>query len=149
MYWLLTLAVLVAVAGADDPKDAAKKELEQLQGTWTTTALTYNGKDFLADGKAPFRFAIKGEEAVIEGNDRVQKEYAKIRLQIDPAANPRVVDITVTGGVQKDAVVQGIYERKGDELRICARVFGNDRPTEFASPEGSSIVLLVLKREKP
>src|SRR5947209_4318247 len=35
----------------DRPKDAAQKEIEGLQGRWTTESLTYNGKDFLANGK--------------------------------------------------------------------------------------------------
>ena len=35
---------------------------------------------------------------------------------------------------------------KDDELRICAKVFGTDRPSEFKSPDGSSIVLLKLKK---
>jgi len=153
MRWFVTPAVLLLggalLEGQDAPKDAVKKELDRLQGTWKATALTYNGKDFFADGKASFQFIIKGDVAVIKGNDKVKKEYAKIRLKLDPATKPKIVDITVTGGVQKDAVIEGIYQLKGDEFKICARVFGTDRPSEFDSPEGSSIALLVLKREKP
>jgi hypothetical protein len=38
---------------------------------------------------------------------------------------------------------------KDEEMTICAKVFGNkERPTDFESPEGASIVLLVLKRDK-
>jgi len=55
--------------------------------------------------------------------------------------------MTITAGIQKDALIPGIYELKKDELKICARVFGNDRPTEFASPAGSSVVLLILRRD--
>ena len=132
-----------------EPKNAAKAEIDALQGTWVTAALTYNGKDFLADGKRGFNFVFKGEEAAIEGNDAVKKEYAKIKVKLDPAATPKCMDITVTGGGQLNAVIEGIYELKGDQLKICAKVFGNERPLEFSSPEGSSIVLLVLKRETP
>jgi hypothetical protein len=32
-------------------------------------------------------------------------------------------------------------------LGICAKVFVTGRPKEFAAPDGSSTVLLVLKRE--
>jgi uncharacterized protein (TIGR03067 family) len=56
------------------------------------------------------------------------------------------MDITIAAGSQTDATMEGIYELKDDELRICAKVFGKDRPSEFAAPEGSSIVLLTLKR---
>jgi uncharacterized protein (TIGR03067 family) len=91
---------------------------------------------------------FKGDTAIVEGNDKVKKEYAKIRVKLDPSASPKLVDISVAGGTQKGAVIKGIYQLKGDELKVCARVFGNGRPTEFASPAGSSIVLLVLKRQK-
>jgi uncharacterized protein (TIGR03067 family) len=141
-------ALTAAVAPAADKPDAAKQELDKLQGTWTTAALTYNGKDYFADGKPGFRFVFKGDVATVEGNDEVKKEYAKLRFKLDPEAKPRRLDLTVTAGVQKDAAIEGIYELKDDELKICVKVFGNDRPTEFEAPAGASIALLVLKREK-
>jgi uncharacterized protein (TIGR03067 family) len=127
--------------------EAAKKELAKLQGTWKAAALTYNGKDYFADGKAGFQFVIKDDVILVEGNDEVKKEYARIRIKVDPSATPKTMDLSVTSGVQKDAVIEGIYELKDDELRLCVKVPGKDRPTEFASPEGSSIALLTLKRE--
>jgi uncharacterized protein (TIGR03067 family) len=148
MRWLLMLTTAGLLAGAGDaPKDAAKKDLEAFDGTWTTTTIIYNGKDFLAQSNTPLRFVFKGGEAVIEGSDEVKKEYAKIKVKLDPSAMPKCVDITVTGGGQLNAVIEGIYELKKDEIRLCAKVFGNERPTEFASPAGSSIALVVLKRD--
>ena len=44
--------------------------------------------------------------------------------------------------------MEGIYQLKDDELKICLKVLGGDRPSEFNAPEGSSIVLMVLKRNK-
>jgi uncharacterized protein (TIGR03067 family) len=130
-------------------KDGAKKDLAQFQGTWTAKVVTYNGKDFLAGGKGGFRFVIKDDVAVIEGNKAVKKEYARIKLKLDTSARPKLLDITVAGGIQTGAVIEGIYELKGDEWRICARVLGKERPLVFESPEGSSIVLLVLQRQPP
>jgi uncharacterized protein (TIGR03067 family) len=143
---LLTLFLASPALLADEADEALKKELKKLEGTWTTAALTYNGKD---NSKFNLRFTIKGDEVAIEGNDQVKKEYAKLRLKLMPGVSPKQVDITVTGGVQLDAAIEGIYELKDDEFKICAKVFGLERPTAFASPEGSSIALLVLKREKP
>lgn len=143
--------VLLVTAGlvlaADDPKDLAKKELAKLQGTWTTASLIYNGKDLSDDGKLKLRFVIKDGQGTIEGNDQVKKEYAKITFKLDPSTSPRCVDMSIDAGVQKDAVIEGIYEWKDDEFKICAKVLGKERPLKFESTEGSSIVVIVLKRE--
>jgi uncharacterized protein (TIGR03067 family) len=62
---------------------------------------------------------------------------------------PKAIDLVVGEGTQKDAAIEGIYEWKDDELTLCAKVLGKERPTTFASPDGGSVVLLVLKRDKP
>jgi uncharacterized protein (TIGR03067 family) len=139
----LLLAIGLAIGGGDAARE--KKEIEKLQGTWSVSELTYNGKDH---SKLKFNFVFKGNEAVVEGDDKIKVEYARIKVKVDPTTMPKLFDITVAGGTQKDAVMEGIYEFKGEELRICAKVFGKDRPAEFASPDGSSIVLMVLKRAK-
>jgi len=146
MKFLLSLVFTGLFLAAEPPKDAAKAELAKLQGSWTTASLQYNGKDITA--KYKLKFVFKEDQATIEGSDAVKKEYAKITFKLDPSTNPACVDMIIAGGTQKDAVIEGIYELKDDRLKICAKVFGKDRPGEFASAEGSSTVLLVLMREK-
>jgi uncharacterized protein (TIGR03067 family) len=135
--------VLPALAAEPDP---AAKDRKALQGEWAVEALEYNGKD-LKD-KYNISFACKDDALTVQGDGAVRKEYAKLTFKLDPSTTPKCVDLTVAGGVQKDAKLEGIYELKGDELRLCVKVFGSDRPTEFKSPAGSSIALLTLKRKK-
>jgi uncharacterized protein (TIGR03067 family) len=130
--------------GAGGGSDAEKKEFAKFAGVWSVGDLKYDGEEH----KLKFKIVFKGNEATVEGNDQVTNEYSKIKFKLDPSANPKTMDITVSAGSQTDATMKGIYELKDDELRICARVFGTERPKEFASPDGSSTVLLVLKREK-
>jgi uncharacterized protein (TIGR03067 family) len=146
---VLPIFALALLLAADDPKGAAKKDLEKLQGTWTTVSLKYNGKDFNSEGKGKLRFGFKGDQATVEASDEIKREYAKVNFKLEPGTKPCCVDMTIAAGTQKDAVIEGIYELKGDEFKLCAKVFGKERPAEFASPEGSSIVLLVLRRDKP
>jgi uncharacterized protein (TIGR03067 family) len=140
---ILCVFILAFTAYAAD-EASEKKEIDKFQGTWSVSELTYDGKD---QGDYKFNFVFKGSEATIEGNDKVKVDYAKIKIKVDSSATPKILDITVAGGLQKNTVIEGIYEFKDKNLRICARVIGKERPTEFAAPEGSNVVLLVLKRE--
>jgi len=143
----LLLAVTAGALLAADEKADPKKDLARFQGTWTTERLEYNGKDMTE--KFKIKLVFKGDQVSVEGNDEVRKEYARAALKLDPSTTPRLLDIKVVGGTQKDAVLEGIYELKGDKLTLCVKVIGNERPTKFASAEGSSTALLVLQREKP
>ena len=143
-----SLLVVALLLGAGDAEDA-KKEVAKFAGTWSVSALKYNGEDVTNDAKLQFKFIFKGNEATVEGNEEVKKEYARLKFKLDPSVSPKIIDFTVALGIQKDAAIEGIYAIKGDELKICAKVFGKDRPTEFESPDGSSVVLMVLKRMAP
>jgi uncharacterized protein (TIGR03067 family) len=156
MRWLLTLTtvgLLAAAGGAGggdkEKKDPAKRDLDGFQGEWKTTALSYDGKDVLADGLPMLRFTFKGNEATIDGSEEVTKDYAKFKIKVDPSTMPKSIDMTVSAGEQLKVVFEGIYELKKDEIRICAKVIGKERPTEFAAPTGSNIAMLVLKRVTP
>jgi uncharacterized protein (TIGR03067 family) len=139
------LFVVVLVLGAGGAADDQKKELAKFAGTWNLSELTFSGEEH----KLKFNVVFKGNEGVVEGNDDVKREYAKIKFMLDPTAKPKIMDITVAAGSQTDAKMEGIYEFKDGDLRMCVKVFGKDRPTEFASPADSSIVLLVLKKAAP
>jgi uncharacterized protein (TIGR03067 family) len=136
---LCLFTVLTLGVGGDAD---VKKELDKFAGKWEVGAITYDGKD--QDVK--FKIVFKGNDGKVEGNDEVTNEYAKIKFKVNPATKLKEMDITIAAGSQTDATMKGIYEFKDDELRICAKVFGNERPKEFAAPDGSSIVLLTLKR---
>jgi uncharacterized protein (TIGR03067 family) len=138
------VVVVALTLGAGGPAESEKKEVAKFAGTWNLSDLTYDGKDH---SKLKFKIVFKGNDGMVEGNASVSNEYARIKFKLDPAATPKSMDIAVAAGSQTDATMQGIYELKDDELRICVKVFGNGRPKEFAAPDGSSTVLLVLKRE--
>ena len=88
---------------------------------------------FAADGKLTAKLGEREQE---------------FTYQLDPAKNPKEFSITD----DKDRTVLGIYKLDGDTLTVCfARPVpgaNGDRPTEFASQEGTTVVLEVFKREK-
>ena len=143
------LAVALALAAADAPKDDSKKDLEKLQGAWTISSITYDGGEVPADIVAKLRFEVKGDEWAVKGEDEVAKEYGKATLKLDATAKPGLIDFHIGEGSEKGADIEGIYEWNGaDEIKVCAKVLGKERPSEFASAENSRVVLMVLKREK-
>jgi uncharacterized protein (TIGR03067 family) len=143
------LIVALALIAADAPKDDSKKDLEKLKGTWAISTITYDGGDVPGDIVSKLRFEIKGDQWNIKGEEEVAKEYAKATLKLDATAKPRLIDFHVGEGSEKGADIEGIYEWNGaDEIKICAKVIGKERPNEFASAENSRVVLMVLKREK-
>jgi uncharacterized protein (TIGR03067 family) len=139
-----TLFVVALSLGAGGTAESEKKEVAKFAGTWTMSECKYDGED---QSKLKLKIVFKGNEGTVQGNDSVTDQYGKLKFKLDPSATPKSIDITISAGSQTDATMQGIYELKDDELRICAKVFGTGRPKEFAAPDGSSTVLLVLKKE--
>ena len=64
---------------------------------------------------------------------------------MEPSKSPKVLDVTVTAGPNKGAVMVGIYEIRGETLTVCFDPEGKKRPTEFKAASGSQ-TLVVHKR---
>ena len=127
---LCLLFSLVVPSIAAEPS-SVKKDLDSLQGVWAVELFEYNGQDLKERYK--ITFDVKGDLLTVKGDGKVRKEYAKLTLKLDPTTMPKCLDLTVTGGSQKDAKLEGIYELKGDEWQLCVKVFGNDRPGKMGS----------------
>jgi uncharacterized protein (TIGR03067 family) len=143
MTWKI-VAVLAAglLIAADDKKDDKDKDAKKLEGTWAVVSVEHEGKKapdeqakdvrviFTADGKV----TIKEPEKEINGTYKID-------------AGKKVKEITLEAGGEK--ALYGIYKLDGDNLTICAiDTSADERPTEFATKEGSKARLVVLKREK-
>jgi uncharacterized protein (TIGR03067 family) len=139
------LWVAIPIRGDDD----AKKELKKFEGIWTTQSAELDGTS-LGDLAQGLKFTVKGDTVTVEGNEVILKAYSKVTFKVAPDTKPKSLDITVQGGDNKGNVVEGIYEfTNEDELRMCAKLVGKERPAKFETKEGTSTVLLVVKREKP
>jgi uncharacterized protein (TIGR03067 family) len=138
--------ILVALAagllvGADDPKKGdGKKGAKGLEGTWTIVSFTQNGKD--NDELKDTQVVFKGKNVTVKTKDGDQKGT----FQIDP--KKKTIDLTPTEGGQKGKTMKGIYQLKGDDLKVCHSRVGKDRPKDFTAGEGSGNALIVLKRAK-
>jgi uncharacterized protein (TIGR03067 family) len=147
----LAVTMIIAVcllSGADAPKtDAPKKEaasdVKALQGTWRLQS----GE---ADGAAIARKDLRGGRLVIKGDGYTVTLPGKGTVtgteKLDPAKEPKTIDITDSSGANKGKTCLGIYELKGDEFRVAFAPPGKDRPTEFSTKADSGSWVHVWKR---
>jgi uncharacterized protein (TIGR03067 family) len=130
--------------GADDKADV-EKELKKFQGTWTIESSEYSGQKLPADQLKDFVVIYDGAKHTVKAGDKVIQVGTQ---KIDPSKSPKTIDVTMTEGPSKGAVMLGIYEFDGDTLKACFDMEGKKRPTEFKSPPGSQTFLNVHKRVK-
>jgi uncharacterized protein (TIGR03067 family) len=137
------LAVVLAVLVAAAPTAGAAPEKNDLLGTWRVTSITQGGEtvpeEFLKKLGVRMRFTENKLLLQAEG-----KEDETATYKIDAKKTPHEIDITD----DKNRTEKGIYELKGDTLRICFADPGNSRPTRFTAEKGTKTTLIELRRDK-
>src|SRR5579883_583076 len=129
MYQSLCFLLLWVLALGHPPsKDAAKKELAKLEGTWVVVKMEANGKTLLEKGKPAPKMVVKGGKVAgdAQGAPQGAMELSKI---LDWSKKPKTVTLPLEGAIK----FYGIYEVNGDELRVCGD--GVETTTE-KNPEG-------------
>jgi uncharacterized protein (TIGR03067 family) len=125
--------------------DMAKKDQEALQGTWGAVSAEFDtGRPSSREVKA-IRLVFDGAMlTIVDG-----KDVSKTTYLLDPAKKPSAFDLKSTDGNTKGRTYLGIYELKGDTLKICFSEHEQDRPTEFAAEGKPGIrTYFVLERQK-
>jgi uncharacterized protein (TIGR03067 family) len=135
-------AVLMLLPAAMLHADDAGKGDKDLDGDWEIKSVLTGGQEPPADAPKP--------EATIAGDSlslKIGDKTITAKIKVDPTKTPKTMDIIMEEGPHKGEAGKAIYEVKGDELRICHREPGQDRPTEFVSKEAGD-TLVVWKRVK-
>lgn len=149
---LLTLTAALVLAAsptgirADEEEEALGKELGRLQGLWRVESQERDGKATQADELKKRTLFFGNDKFLVRQGDAIAQLGT---MKLYPTESPTAVDVSVLAGPDKGQVLVGIYELKGDTLRMCLDPKGRTRPTEFKAPEKSGLLLTVYKREKP
>ena len=146
---LATLLLLAATVPADedrpDPREEeARKDLQEMQGTWKLESLE-DGKKSKVDVKKRTLF-FGGELCLVRDGDKVV-QIGVARLVT--TKSPRRIDVVVRKGQHQDNTMLGIYEVKDDTLKVCFDPEGEGRPSTFATKADTSQFIAVYKRTKP
>jgi uncharacterized protein (TIGR03067 family) len=139
----IAVAVLMVLPAALLCAAEPPKGDKDLDGDWEIVSVTHDGKQEPPQDAKPV-LTIKGDTITF----KVKDESHTGTIKVDASKTPKTIDLTPDDGPEKGKTILGIYELKGDELRICHGEAGKDRPTEVSSKEGSGLSLAVLKRVK-
>ncbi len=136
-------------AKAPEKETPEAAEMKKLQGVWRVTKIETNRGVVPAKAIEPMRWEIVDSTIiVIDGPD--DKQRNKSRMALDVTKSPkRIVQTALTEpGEKPGRKIEGIYEVKGDKLRICFGGEGKEFPTEFKVAKGNDTGLIELERVK-
>ena len=125
---------------ASDPPPPTPKEWV---GVWSPVSCLYDGAEQMGDAKIrdAIRLSIeKGEYKLYYLTDPVElvgKRLSVAALSVDEKAGTFALHIT--DGQKKGEKVLGIYELKGDTLKLCYAPADQTRPTKFEAPKGTAV----------
>jgi uncharacterized protein (TIGR03067 family) len=134
------------LVGAAQSQEAA--ECKKLEGTWKIVILDSDGERFEGGFSSFDAVVIEKRKLIAKGAERIQ-EWGS--LTIDLSTSPKLMDLKEAAEAVKGNTAEGIYELKGDRLRICLDRRSTDvkeRPTRFPKAPQKGVLYLVLKREK-
>jgi uncharacterized protein (TIGR03067 family) len=145
----LALALLAAgVAARADEKqsrEAARKDLDQLQGTWTIVSMEREGEAAATEELEGLTCVYENDLFTLKKNDQPRRLGI---ITLDASRSPKAINTWDLNGPYTDATVPGIYELKGDTLRLCFSRPGAGRPTEFSTKSGGGLLLVVYKKAR-
>jgi len=143
---LVAAFLLAAAARAQQPAPLSpevRKELAALQGTWRLESY---------EGAKKNRVNLKTRELFIGADLFFQRERGKDlqigQVRLMPAKSPRRMDVIVHKGLHAGNTMLGIYELKGDTLKVCFDPDGDSRPNKFGASDETNQFIAVYKRVK-
>jgi uncharacterized protein (TIGR03067 family) len=134
------------VFSSDVRADDTARELERLQGVWAIVSWQEGGKEKQAENDSKnVTFVIKKDSLTFK--HAAQPKALVMKLKLDPSTDPKAIDLitTIDGSPQTG---KGIYNRKGDELKLIWARNGKARPAEFETKRGDDRIFVTLKLVK-
>jgi uncharacterized protein (TIGR03067 family) len=143
--WVIVVASLAAGGTVQGKagKDAGEDVLKKIQGTWKFVSQEVEGKPRPKQELAKQTITFDGDTWTVRRDGKV---FQAGTHKFDPEKKPSQVDAAVTAGEDKGATMLGIYELKGDALKVCFDPKGKERPTDFTSKP--SRMTAVVERDK-
>ena len=133
------------VGGAQEAKTEAAKDLKKLQGDWIIAAMEVNGADVAPARLAGTVLSIKDDRYIVKRKD----DTTTCKITLDPAKDPKEIDMLFLDGANKDRTLQGIYKIVDAENFQMVRGLApeQDRPRDFATWPDTNYFVVTWKRK--
>jgi RNA polymerase sigma factor (sigma-70 family) len=136
------------------PGKKQASDLERLQGTWWLEPDEARGKPVPKEG------AKKADTMTINGDQMIEPAgdfEITTTFRIDPNKSPKTIDLLSVAredfnGVLKERITilqRGIYELRGDTLKICLAPGEKERPKRIQAPAQAGHALQFYRRIDP
>lgn len=123
---------------------SSAEDLKRLQGVWEITGGELNGSTISSFDLPSLVVAITDQSYRVDRDGAIDTGT----FTIDPAKQPKQMDIRPKTGDDEGRTLLAIYEVDGDSLRICYASESAGRPSAFATEPDSGRLLINYKRKK-
>jgi len=135
LFGLVVVGLLVA---AQPPKK------DSIEGVWLASSMEMGGMKMPDEQTKDIKLTFTADKVTL--NDGRGDQPGSYKL--DASKKPATIDITRLEGPEKGTTMKGIYELKGDTLKMAMQHGEGDRPVKFESKPDTTILLIVLKKKK-
>jgi uncharacterized protein (TIGR03067 family) len=146
MRFTLAPIALCFLVAADPAPEVVKKDVAQLQGTWSMVSGERDGEAVPAEYLKEFKRVAKDDVTTVTLGETV---FLKAKFTLDPSKKPKTIDYTLLDGPAKGKKQLGIYEIDGDTMKFCFASPDQERPKEFSTKGTTGRTLSTWKRDKP
>lgn len=142
-------AIQVAIVGlavAAAANAAGRNKADGLSGRWSWVGFEQAGIVAPSEQLKGWVMAVKNDHLTIEGPSkaRIEADFA-----LDPTATPKGIDLAFFSNQTRGRTVWGIYEIRGETLRICvAPAAAKGRPRDFTATSANGCALYVFARKR-
>ncbi|HEV3082055.1 MAG TPA: TIGR03067 domain-containing protein [Gemmataceae bacterium] len=142
---VVSLAASGVLLGGD-AKEAGESTLKKIQGTWRFVSQEMEGRPRPQEELTKLRITFTGDKWAVRQEGKVVQAGTH---KFDPTKKPAQVDAVVTEGEDKGSTMLGIYQLKGDTMKVCFDPQGKERPTSFKAKAGQFSVVVQREKKKP
>jgi uncharacterized protein (TIGR03067 family) len=142
----LVAVLLPAALGQVEPplSEPVKQELQRLQGGWQVAHDEENGKAASAAELKQRTLFIGHDSFLLRDGGKLLK--IGMLKNIDLERTPHAATVIMVQGGKKGKIMLGIFERDGDDFKLCIDTTGDSRPKDFSAGTDSNRRLFVCKR---